>query len=55
MRVVLETVLRECSLERAGGRSERIARRNVTLAPRHGTRVRVRPRAVARERRLVAV
>jgi cytochrome P450 family 135 len=55
MRIVLETVLRECALERAGGRGERIARRNVTLAPRNGTRVRVRPRAAARERRLVAV
>ncbi len=55
MRVVLETVLRECALERAGGRSERIARRNVTLAPRNGTHVRVRPRTGVRERRLVAV
>ncbi len=55
MRIVLETVLRECTLERAAARPERIARRNVTLAPRNGTRVRVRPRVAARERRLVAV
>ena len=47
MRVVLETVLRHCVLEPAGRHAERVARRNVTFAPRHGTRVRVRARIVA--------
>jgi cytochrome P450 family 135 len=44
MRVVLETVLHSCILESASGRAERVTRRNVTFSPRHGTRVRVRPR-----------
>jgi cytochrome P450 len=46
MRVVLDTVLRLCALEGVSSRPEQIARRNVTLAPRRGTRVRVsaRPR-----------
>jgi cytochrome P450 family 135 len=44
MRVVIETVLRSCTLERVGTRPEGIARRNVTLAPRRGTRVRLRAR-----------
>lgn len=39
MRVVLATVLRARRLTAAGARPERIARRNITLAPRHGTRV----------------
>jgi cytochrome P450 family 135 len=47
MRVVLQTVLRRCVLEPAGARAERIARRNVTFAPRHGTRVRVGARVSA--------
>jgi cytochrome P450 len=37
MRVVLRTLLREASLEPASERPERIVRRNVTLAPGHGT------------------
>jgi len=37
-------VLRERELEAVGSRPERMARRNVTLSPRHGTRVRVKPR-----------
>jgi cytochrome P450 len=45
MRVVLQTVLRERVLEAVGSRPERMARRNVTLSPRHGTRVRVKQRA----------
>ncbi len=50
MRVVLETVLRRCVLESAGSRrAERVTRRNVTFSPRHGTRVRYRPRAVSAE------
>ena len=44
MRVVLQTVLRERELEAVGSRPERMDRRNVTLSPRHGTRVRVKPR-----------
>jgi cytochrome P450 family 135 len=47
MRVVLTTVLAQRQLEPVGGRAERIARRNVTFAPRLGTRVRSRPRASA--------
>jgi len=47
MRVVLQTVLRERELEAVGSRPERMARRNVTLSPQHGTRVRVK-RRVAR-------
>jgi cytochrome P450 len=39
MRVVLHEVLRSCELRPADTRPERIARRNVTLAPRRGTRV----------------
>ncbi|MDE3070252.1 MAG: cytochrome P450 [Acidobacteriota bacterium] len=47
MRVVLRTVLGRCTLEPVSSRPERAARRNVTLAPRRGTRVRL----VAREPR----
>jgi cytochrome P450 len=39
MRVVLREVLLACDLTAAERRPERIVRRNVTLAPRHGTRV----------------
>jgi cytochrome P450 len=35
--IVLRTVLREAVLATAGERQEAIVRRNVTLAPRHGT------------------
>jgi cytochrome P450 len=48
MRVVLETVLRECVLQGADPRAERIARRNVTFSPRHGTRVRAVTRVTPR-------
>jgi cytochrome P450 len=44
MRVVLKTVLGQCELAPGDPRPERIARRNVTLTPRHGTRVRVMAR-----------
>jgi cytochrome P450 len=47
MRVVLQTVLRRRALSPAGGRAERLTRRNVTFSPRHGTLVRSRPRVVA--------
>jgi cytochrome P450 len=39
LRVVLETVLRSVQLRAADPHPERVARRNVTFAPRHGTRV----------------
>ena len=39
MRIVLSTVLPECTLAAARERPEHAARRNVTLSPRHGTRV----------------
>jgi cytochrome P450 len=42
MRIVLQTVLSRCELAPAGAGAERIARRNITFAPRRGTRVRVR-------------
>jgi cytochrome P450 len=48
MRVVLETMLRECVLQAADPRAERIARRNVTFSPRRGTRVRVLTRVAPR-------
>jgi cytochrome P450 len=39
MRVVLGTVLRRFDLRAGSRRAERVARRNVTFSPRHGTRV----------------
>lgn len=50
MRIVLETVLQRLTLRPVGSRAERIARRNVTFSPRHGTRVRIEPRAPTRAR-----
>jgi cytochrome P450 family 135 len=47
MRIVLQTVLERCRLAPAGSHAERIARRNITFAPRHGTRVRVEGRTTA--------
>jgi cytochrome P450 len=44
MRVVLATVLERLTVKAAGPRPEHAARRNVTLAPRHGTRLVVRAR-----------
>ncbi len=44
MRVVLATVLRQCVLRAASPDAEHVTRRNVTLSPRHGTRVRYAPR-----------
>jgi cytochrome P450 len=43
MRVVLGVVLRRLELAAASPRAERVQRRNITFAPRHGTRVRVTP------------
>jgi len=49
MRIVLEAVLRRCTLSPASGNAEHLTRRNVTFSPRHGTRVLSRPReAIAR-------
>jgi cytochrome P450 len=45
MRVVLAAILRRFDLRAASRRAERVARRNVTFSPRHGTRVIARPRA----------
>jgi cytochrome P450 family 135 len=50
MRVVLSTVLRRRELAPIGTRAERIARRNVTLSPRLGTRVRTRARVAGSQR-----
>ena len=48
LRIVLATVLQRVELEAASRRPERIARRHLTLAPRHGTRVRVSGRTAPR-------
>jgi cytochrome P450 len=45
MRVVLAEILRRFDLRAASRRAERVARRNVTFSPRHGTRVIASPRA----------
>ncbi len=50
MRVVLTTVLNECMLAAADPRPERAARRNVTLSPRHGTRIVLQARTPAARR-----
>jgi cytochrome P450 len=39
MRVVLGEILRRFDLRPASRKAERVARRNVTFSPRHGTRV----------------
>ncbi|HYF24286.1 MAG TPA: cytochrome P450 [Baekduia sp.] len=39
MRVALSAIIRGCELRPAAAGAERVTRRNVTLAPRHGTRV----------------
>ena len=44
MRTVLDEVLSRFELRSASHRGERVARRNVTFSPRHGTRVIVRRR-----------
>jgi cytochrome P450 len=56
MRIVIETVLSRVELSGASRSEERIARRNVTFAPRHGVRVRVaRRRAGSRGRARSAI
>ena len=54
MRIALRAVLTRCELHKADPMPERVARRNVTLSPRDGTRVVVTARHPARERDLVA-
>jgi cytochrome P450 len=54
MRIALRAVLTRCQLHKANPMPERVARRNVTLSPRDGTRVVVTARHPARERDLVA-
>jgi cytochrome P450 len=49
MRAVIKSVLGRCTLEPLRGRPEAVARRNVTLTPRHGTRVRVLARSAAHD------
>jgi cytochrome P450 family 135 len=44
MRIVLAEILRRFDLRSAGRRAERVARRNVTFSPRHGTRLIATPR-----------
>jgi cytochrome P450 len=50
MRIVLRSVLTRCELSKADPAPERIARRNITLSPRGGTRVLLTARHPARER-----
>jgi len=45
MRVALEVVLRTVTIAPARSDPERVARRNVTFSPRHGTRIRATRRA----------
>ncbi len=55
MRIALREVLTRCELRKADPRPERVARRNVTLSPKDGTRVVLTGRHPAREPDLVAV
>ncbi|MFI5027968.1 MAG: cytochrome P450 [Solirubrobacterales bacterium] len=54
MRIVLRAVLTRCQLHKSDPMPERVARRNVTLSPRDGTKVVLTARHPARERDLVA-
>jgi cytochrome P450 len=54
MRIALRAVLTRCQLHKVDPMPERVARRNVTLSPRDGTRVVVTARHPAGERELVA-
>ncbi len=49
MRIVLREVLTRCELRKADRRPEKVARRNITLSPKHGTPVVVHDRHPARE------
>jgi cytochrome P450 len=54
MRIVLREVLTRCELRKSDPAPERVARRNVTLSPRDGTRVVLTARHPAREGELLA-
>jgi cytochrome P450 len=54
MRIALRAILGRCEIRKADPMPERVARRNVTLSPRDGTKVIVTSRHPARERDLVA-
>jgi cytochrome P450 len=54
MRIVLREVLTRCELHKSDPAPERVARRNVTLSPRDGTRVVLTARHPAREHELLA-
>jgi cytochrome P450 family 135 len=54
MRIVLREVLTRCQLHKSDPAPERVARRNVTLSPRDGTRVVLAARHPAREHELLA-
>jgi cytochrome P450 family 135 len=54
MRIALRAVLARCELRKADPMPEQVARRNVTLSPRDGTRVVLSARHPAPERDLVA-
>ena len=54
MRIVLREVLARCELRKSDPAPERVARRNVTLSPRDGTRVVLGARHPAREPELAA-
>jgi len=54
MRIALRQILARCELRKADPTPERVARRNVTLSPRNGTRVVLTARRPARERDPVA-
>jgi cytochrome P450 len=55
MRIALRAILTRCEIRKADPMPERVARRNVTLSPRDGTRVIVSSRHPARDRAFVAV
>jgi cytochrome P450 family 135 len=54
MRIALREVLTRCELHKSDPAPERVARRNVTLSPRDGTRVVLTARHPAREHELLA-
>jgi cytochrome P450 family 135 len=54
MRIVLREVLTRCELHKSDPAPERVARRNVTLSPRDGTRVVLSARHPARDHELLA-
>ena len=54
MRVVLQTILENVELRPARARAEKIHRRAIVLAPRHGTRVRLDGRATNQRRTATA-